>query len=230
VPSVIAILTFFSLTAFAGAAAGVWFSGIPEVSRRTIPVSGAVLIAVAALWVLPELAHSFGWALGAALMLLGVLAVAAVDRYVYPVCPTCAHSHDHDACGTRLHGFATPLIIAAVLHSLFDGWAIASSYNDPAGQALTVGIAVHKLPEGLALGVILRAALSRRGHAMAWAAVTQAATIAGGLLHARAAAVLGGRWIGLLLAFAGGMFLYLGLHAMHGEWRRRVAQRHAQVS
>lgn len=224
------LLTALAFIAFAGAAAGVWFSGMPELSRRAIPLGGAVLIGVTVFWVLPELAQAFGWPVAAALILAGMLAVAAVDRYVYPVCPACSHSHDHDSCGTRLHGFASPLILAGMLHSLFDGWALASSYHDPAGHVLSVGIAVHKLPEGLALGVILRAALPSRGQALAWAAVTQAATVAGGLLYQFAAPVLSARWISLLLAFAGGMFLYLGLHAMHGEWRRRAAQRHAQVS
>jgi zinc and cadmium transporter len=230
VPSILVILAAFSLIAFAGAAAGVWFSGMPEVSRRAIPLGGAVLIAVAVFGVLPELAQTFGWAIAAALLFAGVLAVGAFDRYVHPVCPACSHTHDHDDCGTRLHGFASPLVIAAVLHSLFDGWALAAGYDDPGARALSIGVAVHKLPEGLALGVILRAALPSRGEALGWAAVTQAATIAGGLLEYAAAPALGERLITLLLALAGGMFLYLGLHAIHGEWRRRVAQRHAPVS
>jgi zinc transporter ZupT len=230
VPSTLLILAAFSLVAFAGAAAGVWFSGMPEFSRRTIPLGGAVLIAVAAFGVLPELARAFGWAVAATLMFAGVLAVGLFDRYVHPVCPACSHTHNHEDCGTRLHGFASPLVFAAVLHSLFDGWALAAGYDDPAARALSVGVAVHKLPEGLALGVMLRAALSRRSEALGWAAVTQAATIAGGLLEYVAATAMGQRWITLLLALAGGMFLYLGLHAIHGEWRRRVAQRHASVS
>jgi zinc transporter ZupT len=230
VPSGFLILAVFSTVAFAGAASGIWFSGIPEISRRAILLGGAVLVAVALFGVLPELAEPFGWSIGVMLMLAGVLAVAIIDRFVYPVCPACSHSHDHEACDTRLHGFAWPLIIAATLHSLFDGWAIMTSYAGAAGPALSIGIAVHKIPEGLALGVMLRAALPQRGEAVAWAAISQFATIAGGLLYYTASPLLGGRWISALLALAGGMFLYLGGHAMHGEWRRRVAESHSHVS
>jgi zinc transporter ZupT len=185
---------------------------------------------VAIFGVLPELAHGFGWPLAGGLIFLGLLVVASIDRYVYPVCPVCSHTHDHAECGTRLHGFASPLLIAAILHSLFDGWALAAGYEDPTARALSVGIAAHKLPEGLALGLILRASLPSRGQAIAWAVVSQACTIAGGLLHYATVPMLSERWIVLLLAAAGGLFLYLGLHAMHAEWRRRVAERHAQVS
>jgi zinc transporter ZupT len=231
VPPSILILAVFSTVAFAGAAAGIWFSGISELSRRAIVLGGAVLVAVALFGVLPELAEPFGWSAGVASMFAGLAVVAVIDRFVYPVCPACSPSHDHDACVTRLHGFAWPLITAAILHSLFDGWAVTASYAGAAGSALSIGVATHKLPEGLALGVMLRAALPQRGQALAWAAITQAATLAGGALYHGAAGLLGTHAISVLLALAGGMFLYLGVHAIHGEWRRRrIAEREAQVS
>lgn len=228
-PGILPILSLCALAAFLGAVAGVWFTGLPDVSRRMIPFSGAVLVAIAVFWMLPELARTFGWAAGSALMLLGVGLIAAVDRFVYPVCPACSHTHDHDHCGTRLHGFATPLIIAALLHSLFDGWAFATGYANGASYALSFGVAIHKIPEGVALGVILRAALKRRGQALAWAAIIQAVTVLGGALQTIAAPSLGPQWIATLLALGGGMFLYLGGHAMHGEWKRRAGQRQAEL-
>jgi zinc transporter ZupT len=223
------ILIVLAAVSFLGAAAGVWFAAIPDVSRKMIPLSGALLAAISIFWVLPELAETFGWAAGTGLMLTGVAVIAAFDRYVHPICPACAHDHNHDACGTRLHGFASPLIIAALLHSLFDGWTFAAGWGDVHSQSLSFGVAIHKLPEGIALGVILRAALKSRRNALAWAAVTQLATIVGGIFEITAAEQLGQRWITLLLAIGGGMFLYLGAHAMHGEWKRRAAHREAQI-
>lgn len=221
---ILLILTLCSLAAFLGAVAGVWFTGLPDVSRRMIPFSGAVLAAIAIFWILPELAVHFGWAGGSLLMLAGVGIIASVDRFVYPVCPACSHTHNHDHCGTRLHGFATPLVIAALLHSLFDGWAFATGYANGLAYGLSFGVAVHKIPEGIALGVILRAALGRRGQALTWAAAIQAVTILGGALQITAAPWLGPQWIAALLALGGGMFLYLGGHAMHGEWKRRLSE------
>lgn len=210
------IVIVVTLMALAGAAAGVWLTNLPEISRRVIPMGGAVLIVVALGWILPELAANWGWPMAAALLAIAVTATAVIDRLVYPICPTCSHSHDHAACEARLHGFGLPLIVASMLHSLFDGWTIAVG-----GGALSVAVAVHKVPEGLALGVIFRAAMHNRGNAMFWAAITQMATLPGGLLALAVADSVRTRSVSLVLAAAGGLFLYMGAHAMHGAWKRR---------
>lgn len=224
------ILCLLALASLASAALGVWFITIPEISRKAITLSGAILATIALFWVLPELAAIYGWAMGATLLLGSAAAIAGIDRFVYPICPACSHSHDHDHCHTRLHGFAPPLIIAALLHSLFDGWAFAIGWAQNGAQGLAAGIAVHKIFEGLALGVILRAAISRRSTALIWAVITQMVTIAGGALAMQTASLVGSQWISLLLAVGGGMFLYLGGHAIHSEWKRRIAHRSVQTS
>jgi zinc transporter ZupT len=224
------ILLFSSVLAMAGAAAGVWLSSVPEVSRRVVPLGGIVLLLLSLLWVMPELAGTFGWELGPTLMLAGFGLVWAIDRFLYPVCPACAHTHDHDACSTRLHGFAMPLIAAALIHSLFDGWTLAAGQELSGGAALTAGVIIHKIPESIAYGVILKAALRSRSQALGWALGAQAATVAGALLAIVVAPVIGSRWMGMLLAIGGGTFLYLGFHAVHGEWKRRTAERAVRVS
>jgi zinc transporter ZupT len=180
-----------------------------------------MLLVLSLFWVMPEVAEMFGWPAGPALMLAGFAILWAIDRYVYPVCPSCSHTHDHNACSARLHGFATPLIAAALIHSLFDGWTLAADQ----GEAFTTSVLIHKIPESIAYGVILRAAMRSRALALAWAVIVQAATIVGALLEFAMAPVLGSWWVGVLLSLGGGTFLYLGFHAVHGEWRRRVAQR-----
>ena len=50
------------------------------------------------------------------------------DRYICTVCPACSHSHDHDSCSTRLHGFA-PMLIASGLHSFLNGWMLRRHSN-----------------------------------------------------------------------------------------------------
>ncbi|MFN3326335.1 MAG: ZIP family metal transporter [Bryobacteraceae bacterium] len=155
-------------------------------------------------------------------MIFSFLGLALVDRYIYPVCPACAPGHDHHACRTRLHGFGIPLISAAVLHSFLDGWGIGATEQHQAfGLAIFAGIAFHKVPEALAFGIILRAALPRPATAMAWAGLVQFSMVAGGWAGFGMAPMLGVYWLHVLLGVAGGTFLYLGLHAVHGEWRRR---------
>jgi zinc transporter ZupT len=226
IPPSFTALVLFALAALAASFAGVAISGVPALSRKVVPLSGAMLLSVSLVWVLPELAEDFGWLPGLALMLGGFALLAFIDKYVHPVCPSCSHTHDHDICITRLHGFAVPLVAATLVHSLFDGWALAAAHAE-GRSGIWTGILVHKLPESLAFGIILRAAMKSRRNAMICATLVQAATLLGAGLEQLMAPHIGPFWIHVLLAIAGGTFLYLGFHAVHGEWRRRMAHRMA---
>ena len=149
-----------------------------------------------------------------------------IDHYVYPVCPTCAHTHDHGGCSQKLHGFAVPLLIASGLHSFFDGWSLAVSQEkgfENLRVAFLVGIGAHKLPEGAALGALLVAALGTTAKALSGAAAAQMMMIAGGALAIVLAPHLGASWTGGFLSVAAGAFVYLGYHAIDSEYQRRGA-------
>jgi len=194
-------------------------------ARRIVPFSGGLLMGIAVFGVLPELAGSYGWGLGSAVLALGVALLWVVGRYVYPVCPSCSHTHDHEHCVTALHGFALPLVAAASLHSLLDGLGIVASQQEHAqGLAATVvaGVTLHKIPEGIALGIMLRAAVRSRFAALAWCVAAEASTLLGAVLESAITDRVGVSWVTYALALAGGSFLYLGFHAVHGEWRRGV--------
>ncbi len=219
-----ALLFALAGVAVCGALVGVWVSGVAAAARRIIPFSGGLLVGVSLFWVLPELAGHFGWGFAGGLLCSGFGLLWVIDHFLYPVCPSCSHTHDHEVCNTRLHGFALPLLAAFALHSFIDGWSVVASEEFAGlGLPILIGVTLHKAPEGLALGVILRAALRSRGSALAWSAVVQMATPAGGLLAARVDRNLDAHWLVSLLALAGGSFLYLGLHAVHSEWKRRGA-------
>jgi zinc transporter ZupT len=154
----------------------------------------------------------------------GYFLLFAVNRWAYPVCPTCSHDHDHAACSTLLHGFAAPLITASAMHCFLDGWSIATAGESVAvgiRLAVPVAIAVHKIPEGVALGGILRAASRSRTSAFAWCALAQGITVVGGGVGLALAPYLGAHWVTYPLGVAGGCFFYLGFHAIHEEWKRR---------
>jgi len=230
-PSLVPIsvtLLLFCLTAIAvaAAAAGMWITHTVHLARRALPFSAGVLLGISLFWILPELGHQSGWLWAVAAMGGGVGILWLIDHYIYPVCPSCSHTHDHDHCSTQLHGFATPLLVAAALHSILDGTAIAATSrlgDTPFSAALMVALAFHKIPEGVAFGVILHSALRSRRAAMAAITLAEAGTILGGLLESILAPHLGAGWMNLLLALAGGSFLFLGWHAVHNEWRRRGA-------
>lgn len=216
----ISSLILVTLIAILSAAAGVRLTSVHALSRRIVPFSGGVLIGVALFWVLPEMAEFFGWPMSLAWTGAGFAALATVDRFVYPLCPACSHEHAHEHGAAELQGMALPLLAAAALHAAIDGLSLAAAHSTTLGPAFVVGIAVHKIPEGVALGAIARAALRSRWIALACCAAAQSATLAAGGVEMLFAPQLNERSLHVLLALAAGSFLYLGSHAVHGELRR----------
>lgn len=216
-----------TVVGLAGAAVGLWLTGLRRRTRVVVPFSAGVLLGVALFGLVPDLALELGWAPGLALVAAGYGALLLLNRYVYPVCPTCSHDHDHAACSTELHGFAAPLIVAASLHSFLDGWSIATvQYAAPLDLRMAVpfAIALHKIPEGLALGGVLLASLPSRSRATVWAFVAEGTTLVGGATGLLAGPHLGSQWIMYPLGIAAGWLCYLGYHAVHEETRRRGAR------
>ena len=86
-----------------GAVLGIWLTGLRQQARAVIPFSAGVLLGVAIFGLVPELASEIGWPVSMLLFAVGYSALLLVNRFVYRVCPTCAHDHDHNACSTELH-------------------------------------------------------------------------------------------------------------------------------
>jgi zinc transporter ZupT len=217
----IAIPLLAALIGIAGAALGLWLTGLRQRVQMMVPFSAGVLIGVALFGLLPELAEQAGWIASALLFAAGYGLLVAINKFAYAVCPTCAHDHDHAHCSSELHGFAGPLIAASALHAFLDGWAIATVQSTaPLGLRVAVPLAVvlHKLPEGIALGGILRASMGNRAKAMGWCALAEGATLAGGVLGLAMSPHLGTQWILYPLGITAGWLFYLGHHAVHEEW------------
>jgi len=210
----------------AGAVAGIWLEHRPRISRGILLLSGGLLVGISLALVAPELAERYGWVGGLLWMALGFAALWGIDHYVYPLCPSCSHSHDHRACVHPLHGFAVPLILASSLHSFMDGWSLMTSQAEASRTfqlAFLVGIAVHKAPEGLALGAILRASMASLRRVMAGALAAQFMTIVGGVAALGISPWAGAKWSGVMLGLAGGTFLYLGYHTLEAELKRALS-------
>jgi zinc transporter ZupT len=225
-PAGIAAPALATLVGIAGGVLGLWLTGLRRRARVVVPFSAGVLLGVALFGLLPELATETGWAATLLLFAAGYGLLLLINRYGYPVCPTCAHDHDHNGCATELHGFAGPLILAAALHSFLDGWSVATAQLAvPLGLrvAVPLAVALHKLPEGIALGGILRAAVQSRAAALAWCALAEGTTLVGAALGLLMAPHLGTQWILYPLGVTAGWLFYLGYHAVHEEWKRRGA-------
>ena len=89
--------------------------------------------------------------------------------------------------------------------------------------AVPLAVALHKAPEGIALGGILRASVHSRAAALGWCVLAEGTTLVGGLLGLTLAPHLGTAWILYPLGVTAGWLFYLGSHAVHEEWKRRGA-------
>lgn len=215
-----------------GAALGIWLTEARARARVVVPVTAGMLLGVALFGLLPDLVEDAGWTLCLAMFVVGYAALAIPSRLGYSVCPSCSHDHhhqhDHAACATELHGFAAPLLAGAALHSLFDGWSVgAAQLASPLDLRLAapLAIALHKAPEGIALGGILCASMKSRGWAFAGAALAEGSTIVGAAFGFWLAPQFGTHWIAYPLGITAGWLFYLGFHAAHEEWKRRGARR-----
>jgi zinc and cadmium transporter len=210
--------------ALLGAVIGVFLPAAHQKARFMVPFAGGLLVGVSVFGLFPELVSEIGWGKGLLLFAAGYLVLLGINHFVIPICPSCAHDHNHETCATVLHGFAGPLVLAAAVHSSLDGWSIVTAqFAGPLGVrlALPMAVVLHKIPEGIALGAILCAAVVSRRVALAWCLLAEGATLAGGAAGLVLAPVFGQAWLSYPLAIAGGFFLYLGFHAVHGEWKRR---------
>jgi zinc transporter ZupT len=219
----IAVPALATAVGLAGAAAGLWLTGAHRSARASVPFTAGILMGVALFGIVPEMAIESGWAVAAALFAGGYGVLFVTNRYGHPICPTCTHDHDHTACESELHGFGGPLALAAALHSFLDGWSIATAQSAvPLGLRVAAPLAVmlHKLPEGMALGGILRVSVKSRAEALGWCAVAEGTTMLGGVAGLWMAPALGTAWIGYPLGVAAGWLFYLGYHAVHEEWKR----------
>ena len=208
----------------ASAALGVWLTGAKRRARVVVPFSAGVLLGVVAFGLLPELIAELGAAGSAVLFATGYLLLLVVNRFAYPVCPSCSHDHDHNGCSAALHGMALPLVAASALHSFLDGWSIStaeSAVHLGIRLGVPLAISLHKISEGIALGGMVRAAVKSRPAALAWCAVAEGVTAIGGGVGLAMTPRLGTTWIVYPLAIAAGWLFYLGFHAIHEEWKRR---------
>jgi len=220
-----------ALIGIAGSCAGAYLPVAHGRARVFVPVSGAILLAVSLFSILPEIAGEEGWLRAGMWYAVGYGVLFVIDRYVHPVCPSCSHTHDHGHCEVELHGFTAPLILATSIHAFIDGWGMMVAQTAAGGTVRTsipIAVLLHKVPEGLALGVMLHASLKSRWSAAAWGSVAEMVTAVGALVAVWVLPGAGVAWTRDLLAVAGGAFLYLGFHAVHGALmgRQTVGHRH----
>ena len=199
--------------AYAGGILGVLLSPafLAKRLRELVVAAMGALVAVTVLDVLPEAKEALSWPWFLVAVASGFGLFWLIGTKVAPVCPACAYNELGDTEDKRVTVTVSLLLAALTIHSLFDGLAVAVGHEiRRAGDlGLLFGISFHKLPEGLALAVLLLGVGYGRGRALLTTILVESSTIAGGLLGifllGRVSPVL----LSLVFANVGGGFLYL---------------------
>jgi zinc transporter ZupT len=198
---------FAAALAILCAIAGARFESGAARGRILVPLSGSLLIVVALFGIAPELVRGAGWLATIGLAAAAYVALYVLDAQGHPVCPSDSHGES----------FAASLAIATAFHAFLDGWGLSvirAAGTGAAPAAVFGAILLHKIPEGLALGAMLRASMPSLARALALAAAAELMTVAGGVVGLWAPPA---NWVNYPLALALGTFIFLGTHALRGE-------------
>jgi zinc transporter ZupT len=182
-------------------------------STHLAAAGGGLLFGIAMFWLMPEIAITTGWFLGP-----GVAAVAATGLFLLDwFLDRIGHSPRHGVLG--------PLLIATAVHSFLDGWSVSALGIKPlASIAVTLGLALHKVPEGLALGWINRKTTGSASRAIVVSSAVEMVTLVGAFVEPRAdrsgEEAFGALWTAIVLAIVGGSFLFLAFHTIWPERKK----------
>jgi zinc transporter ZupT len=134
------------------------------------------MLAVTLLGVLPEVVATSPAAV--LYILLGYFAVH-LAQHVFTT-----HFHFGEETHPLTAAAGLSALLGLMLHTFFDGVAIASGFlvSDRLGVLLFLAVLLHKLPEGVTIASVIVAGGQSRGRAVGGAAILGAATILGVLL------------------------------------------------
>ena len=145
-----------------------------KVIEHFVAFGAGFMLAVAITEVLPEAFARSGSA-APALVLVGYLAVHLTQHTVTP------HFHFGEETHSVARVAGTSALVGLLLHTFFDGVAIASAFlvRRELGVMMFIAIFLHKLPEGVTIASLHLASGRTRGQAVWSAALLGLATVAG---------------------------------------------------
>ena len=172
-------------------------------------VAAGAMLGVTLLDVFPEAVGAIGPLPTLVAALSGTVLLGAMSRSFLHVCPSCAIAELGDGSGLGLGRGVTLMLVALGLHSLLDGVGLATEIGGHRDLGMLLGISLHKLPEGLALTLLLTGAGLSRWRALAMSLGVEALTVVGGLLGTLALGRVAPVWPAAVAAHVAGGFLFL---------------------
>ena len=148
-----------------------------RVIELLVAFGAGFMLSVAIVELLPA-ALSRSGTLAPALVLLGYLAVHLTQHTLTP------HFHFGEETHPVSSVAGTSALVGLLLHTFFDGVAIASAFlvRPELGLMVFIAIFLHKLPEGVTISSLMMAGGRTRGRAVGAAALLGVATLLGVVL------------------------------------------------
>lgn len=196
------------LASFAGGAIPL-LAGPPGEQKMhlLLAFSGSALLGITCLHLLPETFQDLPEHAGLYL-LAGFFLQLLIQRATHGV------EHGHTHVHADAHGHAIPLmgIFAGLsLHAFMEGLPLSFNYRDPAtNSSLYIAVGLHKLPEAMILGVLLRSAYQRNKAfvlMLLFACITPAAALLAAVLGIRYGFMA--RTVTLLIPVVAGAFIHI---------------------
>jgi zinc and cadmium transporter len=191
-------------------------------TKYSMPFAAGVLITVALVGLLPEAVHEIGET-GFLVVLMAFLGAYLFEQFACDL-----HHHDHvGSAKGKCHDSTTLVVVGDTIHNFIDGVAIAAAYmiNPALGLVTAVSTLLHEVPHEIGdFGILLKSGWKKRKILMV-NLMSSLFTVVGAMtvyfLN------LSSGTIGVLLAIAAGMFLYLGAsdflpHANEGVSKKKT--------
>jgi zinc transporter ZupT len=216
--AILIALVVTAVLAVAGAALGIALGRMQRAQLEIlVHVATGTLLGITAFDILPEAKAVLTWPVFIVATVLGYALLWAVGRFVFYVCPSCAIA-SHEEEDLRKRGSLILLAAALGIHCVLDGLAMSSGnhLSARAENGAIVAVALHKIPEGLALGLLLVGARYSHRAALAISAGIESLTVLGGAIGLLFLANPAPLAVGIVFAFVGGGFVYLVTNAFGG--------------
>ena len=185
-------------------------------SLNLLSFAAGSMISAAFLELIPESIEISGYSKVGVFVVIGILAMFLFERTI-----TWYHCHDREHC--NIHTFSGPVILGDTIHNFIDGIAIALSFaaGPAVGVATTIAIFFHEIPQEIGdFGVLLHAGYSKR-KVLFYNFLSACASILGAVLGLLLLPYIEPA-LGLSLAFAAGVFIYVAISDLLPELRHEA--------
>lgn len=186
-------------------------------------LSGGVLLGTAFIHLLPEAAQYLAPDVLFPTVLVSFLLFYVIEKLIH-----WRHCHDMEC---RIHTFGYMNLVGDAVHNIIDGIIIGATFvqSIPLGITSAVTILLHELPKEVSdFGVLLYAGFTRK-KALFFNFLVGLGAVVGGVIGYFLAENV--RWfVGYLLPFAAGGFLYIAASDLIPEMRKETARKKSALS